>query len=479
MSSIEIAVVDRSRLVDILRGVGGSGIPAVGGVGGQLIPGLHPGSVGVGYCDSRVSGLPHFIVIPGANRREFFAWVNTFCPFVTPLSQWCQVVTEGELADARVAPGRPEYGDARAAWAGAMVGEAVLHMKGAEKLRQLSTAALHTCATFVAARAFGLWGDRKVRASAVERFGAARTILGSAVRGLPPSEYERAWGVLEVLSGREGGMRQAGLWEEDLTVAACLDIRRTGFVGKATLGRVLERLVWSADYLAFEGVGAEGRLRIFDGAVECLERMREKSRSMAALAEFTVGYFAARIGGDASAHVALVERIVGLRPMVAIWYGMASALYRPEVWGTEFGGLGRLAVRELAYPWRFGDPPRCDIAVDELTALVEPDRRGTSLGFRGAMRKVVSVEVALGVNGTVSLPVAAQDEDGVARVEAMRGELGELNRHLTAATESARRLNEVYGSADGGESASGSGVQKRTRRSRAGGKRGKPRGEGS
>ena len=182
------------------------------------------------------------------------------------------------------------------------------------------------------------------------------------------------------------------------TVKACKDIRKTGFVSMGTMDPVLTQLEWAEHYREFESVGAEQRLRIFDGAVECLGREREHGRSVEALGEFMVGYFAARIGGGPSGHLGLLEKVVGQRPMVAVWYGIASALYRPEVWGAEFGGLGRLAVRELAFPWRFADPPRCDIAVDELTALVERGGGSAALGFRGAMRRVLNVEVALGVN---------------------------------------------------------------------------------
>ena len=237
-------------------------------------------------------------------------------------------------------------------------------------------------------------------------------------------------------------------------------------MGKATIGKVVETLGWSEDYIGFEEVGAEQRLRIFDGAAECLEQMRGKSAGVTALAEFMVAYFAARIGGGGSAHIGLLERVVVRRPMVAIWYGVASALHRPGVWGAEFGGLGRLAVRELAFPWRFGDPPRCDIAADELTVLVEPGRRDGSLRFRGAMRRVVYVEVALGVNGAVALPGATEDDGSAAHVETIGAELTELNRHLAAATESAKRLDEVFGNSGVGGRASKGVARKRTKRAR-------------
>ena len=465
---MQVAVVDRSQLADILRGVGGSGAAAIEIVDGRLTRPLNAGSVGVGYCDGHLTSLPHFIVVPGSDRREFFAWVNTFCPFVTPLSQWCRVVTQRELAGAQTARVPPKYGGAVSAWAGAMIGEAILHMRTGRKLAQLSIAALHTCATFVAARSFGLWQDRDTHVLAMERYEAARRILGGTDRDVPSADYQRVWEVLETLSGGESRMRQGGSWKEDLTVPACEDIQRTGFVGKGTMTKVLEQLGWSEDYLEFERVGAEQRLRIFDRSVECLGRMRERLRSVEALAEFTVAYFAARIGGGASGHIGLLEGIIGRRPMVALWYGVTSALHRPEVWGAEFEGLGRLALRELAFPWRFSDPPRCDIAVDELTALVDPSRRSASLRFRGAMRKVVNVEVALGVNGAVRLPWTAEDDGNTARVQAIQGKLAELDRHLTAATESTKWLNEAYKSPGGEKTASKSGVRKRPKRSRAG-----------
>lgn len=477
MSNMEVSIVDRSRLADVLRGVGRSSSGVVRVTDGRLGEKLSAGSVGVGYCGGDFLGLPQFIVIPGSDRKEFFAWVNTFCPFVTPLSQWCRVVTQGELSQAVGARGWPEFGGTMAAWAGAMVGEAVLHMKTGAKLEQLSTAALRACATFVAARAFGLWEDRKVRAMAVERLAAARGMLGGAGGGLLLADWETAWGVLEELGGREGGMRQGGLWKEDLTVSACMDIRSTGFVSKETMGRIVGRLGWSEEFVEFEDVGAERRLRIFDAAVVCLERMGRNRGSREALGEFAVGYFAARIGGAASERVGLVENTRAWRPMVVVWYGVISALHRPEVWGAEFGGLGRLALRELAFPWRFCDPPGCDIAVEELAALREPGRKGMAPGFRSAMRRVVNVEVALGVEGAVPLGGAVEEHGGGGGgVEAMGAELVELNRHLAAATESARRLDQVYGSVSGAGGAVKSGVRKRT--AGAAGKRGRGTREG-
>ena len=210
MNSMRIVVVERSELADVLRGVGGSRAAATEMFDGRSTEALRAGEVGVGFCDGRGSGLPDFVVIPGEERREFFAWVNTYCPFAMPLSQWCRVVTQRELVDAQAARLRPEYGGAIAAWAGAVIGEAILHMKTGGKLGLLSVAALHTCTTFVAARSFGLWGSRDARLRATERFRKARGIVGGTQRDLGAWHYERAWDVLEGLSGGETEAGSAG-----------------------------------------------------------------------------------------------------------------------------------------------------------------------------------------------------------------------------------------------------------------------------
>ena len=142
--------------------------------------------------------------------------------------------------------------------------------------------------------------------------------------------------------------------------------------------------------------------------------------------------------------------------MVAMWYGVASALYKPEIWGAEFDGLGRLTLKELAFPLRFDDPPRCDIAVDELVVLVDPSADLQSLRFRGAMQKALNVEVALGVSVMIPLSLPPEQVSTAVSGTPTPPELTDIlrdltaategmTRHLTAATEGVTRLRDVYG----------------------------------
>ena len=131
--------------------------------------------------------------------------------------------------------------------------------------------------------------------------------------------------------------------------------------------------------------------------------------------------------------------------MLALWFGMISALYRPDVWGVEFDGLARIATKELEFPLRFDDPPRCDINYDELTALVDPGEFSKMVGFRGAMRRALNVEVALGVNGLVRIPEIAEEDSSTVVSPNIVEELVELRRSLRASTESVDRLEYAFG----------------------------------
>ena len=444
MSKLQAAIAERGELADALRGVGNCRTGMMEIQSGRLPVRLRSPRVGVGYVDGRSRSLPQFVVIPDADRREFFAWVSTYCPFATPLTQWCRVVDEGELARVQSLEVVPGYGDVASAWAGAIVGESILHLGAGSKLSELSVTALQTRASFVAARAFGLWGSGKARIAAMGQHESARNILGVASRSPDLKEHQELWTVLETLSNETGTRFPEYDFQLRLIIEACDDVRKTGFVSKPTMLKTMEELGWPENFAEFERCGAEQRVALFDKAAESLGRFEPSvQQSFRALGEFMVAYFAARIGGSASAHMRLLTRLVGSHPMVALWYGVASALYKPEIWGAEFDGLGRLTLKELAFPLRFDDPPRCDIAVDELVVLVEPGADFQSLRFRGAMRKALNVEVALGVNVVIPLSLPPELASTATSDRATPSQVAEILRHLTAATEGVTRLGGV------------------------------------
>lgn len=443
MKKLQVAIVERGKLVDVLRGAVDPRAEAVNLANGKVPGKLKTPHVGVGYLDIHFGRLPHFLVLPNSDFKEFYAWVNTYCPFVTPLSQWCRVVPQNDLPRVGTLEISPSYGNTITAWAGAIVGEAFLNVGSCAKLAEISVGALQACWTYVAAKTFGLWGTGQIGLESVERYGAARKILGAGREG-NHFDYIEIWKVLEILSIGASSKVTDVSPEVELTIHACNDIQENGFVSREIVSQIVKELDWSKKLVDFEHIGAEQRVRLFDTAISNLFDHEKKSpASFRTLKEFTVSYFAARIGGSASNHLLLLEKFLGAFPMLGVWYGIVSGLYRPEVWGSEFDGLGRLVEKELNYPLRFDDPPRCDISFDELRTLAGPNSEISSLGFRGATKKTLNVEVALGVNGMVRLPETTQDDGGELRLAALQTEITKLYRNLVAATDNAAILNEL------------------------------------
>lgn len=446
MNKLKVITVERGKLADVLRGLGNRRADAVDIQDGRLPVKLHTTQVAVGYIDNHSDPLPKFLVIPGTDRREFFAWVNTYCPFARPLSQWCRVVSEEELVRVQSLEIIPRYGNFTSAWAGAVVGEAILNVGIGSTSSQLPVSALQSCASFVAARAFGFWGLGNIFTASMEQYEIARSIFGNTNRNSDRLEYRKLWKVLDVLSNEKMMQTSGSSLPVQLIVQSCQDVQKAGFVSKPIISKIVKELCWSERIIEFENSGSEQRIVMFDNAVEHLIKSApDASKDSRTLQEFSVAYLAARIGGSVSSHITLLEKLVEDYPMAALWYGVVSALYRSEIWGVEFGGLGRLALKELSFPLRFDDPPRCDIAFDELIALVDPSNTSQSLGFRGAMHRSLNVEISLGVNAMIRLSSLSGHDSVSASKEVIQSEMAELLRHLGDAVESAHRLDNVHG----------------------------------
>ncbi|MYI68256.1 MAG: hypothetical protein F4103_05735 [Boseongicola sp. SB0673_bin_14] len=348
----------------------------------------------------------------------------------------------------------PSYGSVATAWAGAAIGEAILRLGGRVSGRHVSTAVLQSCTTFVAARAFGLWGSDGMR-QAIARYEHARELLGSPPAGVSKRGYEEVWSVLETLSGGafESSQSLPLSLASELAMVCCRDIQGDGFIGSDKLNAAISALGWPGEFTKYETSTAEQRLEMFDQALVYSERQdRIAKYEVSVLADFIIAYFADKISGSGSAHIHLIEGLLSRRPMVMLWYGIVSSLYRPGVWGAEFGGLARLAMKELKVPIRLDEAPRSDVSLEELITLVEPTETHQTLGFRGASPRILNVEVSLGVAGAIRLVNGSEEHErsAVSRTsEEARLGMRRVVSSLWSVVEEAQEVADVLEEMDG------------------------------
>ena len=413
-TSTTIATVERGRLADLLRGIGRPRRIPLEDDFRRNTKKLKKNTVGVGFCGNKDNPQIRFMVIPGNDRREFFAWMNTYCSFATPLSQWCHVLTEREFKDLTSLQIFPNYRETIAAWAGVAIGETYLRLNAPKNLDGVSLTLVESCISFAVARSFGLWGNLSERLRISEKFQTARKLLGAPAVNEVEFGIEDVWNVLERVASKTSSEKHADKPCNQLIVQSCIDIQNTGFVCKATLQKILDKLGWPKEFIAFESGGAEERLSIFDNAtsnlVSSVDGQKEDQRP---LAEFIVAYLAARIGGStASGRLAHVSELLDYHPTVALWFGLASALFRPLTWGVEFGGLAMVVIKQLSAPLRIDDPPQCDITLDELKSLIDPNEIPQLVRVRGASLRTLCVELENGTNVAIPCPSPEEKKKG-------------------------------------------------------------------
>lgn len=428
--TLRVSVVDRGELVDVFRGVSDPKECATEMKTPGLPARLRPQMVALLYAEGSHTTFPNVVVVPSDDKREFFAWANTYMPFTKPLSQWCHVVAQDDLPRVSSMHIVPDCGSTSNVWAGVVVGEALLRTRMGTDLSQLSLMALQSSISFVGSRAVVLWGSDKLRARSITNYQAARKLVGAEGSLVP--DYQFLWSVLDTLSGRSVLKTSRADRDIELIVECCEGIRDGGFIKDRTMSNVLDVLSWPPGLSRFRVADAEERVKVLNVALEGLfDVVESRSKGLRSVAEFVVAYFAARIGGSTSSRTNLLEHRIDAHPMLALWYGLVSALHEPHLWGAEFGGLGRLAIRELSFPLRFEDPPRCDIAFEELLSLVESEAdRSPDFPFRGAMNKSLIVEVEHGVNATVRLGSKGEDGPASSMGRVNQSDVAVLRRHL-------------------------------------------------
>src|SRR5690606_30239228 len=139
------------------------------------------------------------------------------------------------------------------------------------------------------------------------------------------------------------------------------------------------------------------RLRLFDMLVDRLDRTNERDFARRVGLAFLAGYLATIAAGGAPS-LALTESSAQRWPEITAWAYVIGGLGERVVWSSGFDGLGRLVARELMRPLRLDEPPMCDVALDEVQVLVDPQLSDPFVHLRLKQARIVSIALLPGVN---------------------------------------------------------------------------------
>jgi hypothetical protein len=98
-------------------------------------------------------------VLPDDDREEFFNWLFSYQRDLSPISSWCHVLSQRDIERAfSEVPLRTDLNGFEAAWAGAIIAEAMISSR-----RSYEAVSLSVCLatdTFAVARTASLYGAK-------------------------------------------------------------------------------------------------------------------------------------------------------------------------------------------------------------------------------------------------------------------------------------------------------------------------------
>lgn len=363
--------------------------------------------------------LAEILVVRDEDFSDTLAWLNSFFSGLSPITQWCRVVTHSEAARIANRPLAVGLGRMLGAWVGGVLAECSAQYGGAQSLRDVPGSAAVSTATFAAGRATAIWNDDSKFTEIARRHDELSHSLRDGSRPLTAGSLVPVWSVLADNSTTSAyGDRRALKPVVDILcslVHQVDDLESADLVARTAMQARdffdLPELTECAQGPQVERVRALDRLG---------ERLAKGPRSPAI--DALVGLGASFIDPGSAVAPELLRRHAKQVPIAPIWQGVFAGAMMPFRTMTDQGGLGRIVAKELLALDDLQGRPSSDIAYEELIRWIKPGRV-QKLDLRAMSARTLSVEIMTGVTCMFSYSRTDVASTSSTRVEPARSHI--------------------------------------------------------
>ncbi len=329
---------------------------------------------------------------------------------LSPLTAWCHLLTPQRFALMESPKREARLGGLEAAWTGLIVAEAQLLSE--KSLGTLRFPACLATQSFAICRAKALWPDSSVDEIGKRFEFSNRLFKTESGAGRSENRTARVRLSLQPIWASLCGILQFEEmeFERDLqpiiaSLSALRDSRARkdkreveGFV-RPLLGTVPEAQVLS--HIA--ELAAEERLKVFDLLVHALNSVDAYKPSLRRNALALLAGYLATVAAGGTPSLTLAENTSLRWPEITAWAYVVGGIGEAIVWTSSFDGLGRFVSRELMRPFRMGEAPTCDLALDEALVLIDPKLSDPLVHLRIKQAKIATVALLPGVNIAIAI----------------------------------------------------------------------------
>lgn len=367
--------------------------------------------------------LAELLIVRNEDFLDTFAWLNSFFSGLSPVTQWCRVITYSQAELIAQRETAITLGRLLGAWVGAVLAECSVQAGGVQNLRDVPGSAAASTASFAAGRAVAVWGGDCNFIEIARRHDELSQSLREGSRPLLADSLVPLW---SVLNGRnDKSTYSMNNVMEPLSVILSAVASQVDQVEPDELIKIMA--LQARDYFDLPELIECARGPQVE-RVRALDRLGERlvagprSPSIDAL----LGLGASFIDPGAAVAPELLRRYSRQLPVAPIWQGAFAGAMAPLRVMTDQGGLGRLVAKALLEADDLKTRPSCDIAYDELVRWITPGR-SLKLDVRGMSARALSVELVTGV--TCMFPYGRSDASSAApqsstsRVEVSRSQV--------------------------------------------------------
>lgn len=320
--------------------------------------------------DPRIKKIPPSLIIVADNRlKDFLAWVVTYFSNFRPFTAYFRVFEFSTLESFIPWLEPPSLNGIESACIGLIIAESYILSSTAARPVLMTLSNCSSTLSYVLVRALSLGAHSNQINRIYDRWVLSRRITNQPERIMPSAEIKNICDVLYLLRQETIKQFEKDTFNKNVNIlTACSEIYNAGRVSDDTwriitnnsdaLGTAHQQMIATREerVLYFQKIMTENSVKLLESSD---------------IHAFVCGYLASMIAPGSFSHIDLLGRIQPLLPAARLWYGLCAGLQKKNEVLTLYQCLGRLLLRELLRYEPLLSLPNCDMALDELTILME------------------------------------------------------------------------------------------------------------
>lgn len=328
--------------------------------------------------------FPSFIIVNDGEKRDFLAWINTYAPFLRPLTGKIHVLEYQNFINTSKRKAPINKRRFLGAAIGLMIAEANLNKPYNKRSYPTYRECLATLGFSLGSALFsGVSNDDFAYTAA--SWGHAQK---NSRRVKPNFEHINMllepWGILIDLcnNGFSGKSRQNDLWSDEQDIyTIVMELLNKGSVSSKTFKSLIEGLSIPSKLVDLVLKGTrESRIVAFENLLMLLlENSKNDKRNVA---DFVIGYLLNQLEPGTLDYMSLALPITVHKPQPNLWYGMIAGLSTNTSVFNYASGIGWDIALELDNN-DLTTAPSCDMDLAEFEMLLDSER---IMGFEKSKR---------------------------------------------------------------------------------------------